>query len=243
MLKKLALATALLAGLGTAHAYQAEVGGTVAYHDVEIDGADNGYTLAVDGAYYFAPVQVKGSPLNEAAFLNRASNINASLAYTDFDLYDFTNLNVGVEYFVPNTDFYLNGQVGYFDDGEFDDTTFAAEVGYLPTPGLLLAVGLADNGDDTDATVRGKYVTKVGQYDMNFEAGARFADETAFILGTDLYLDPTLNVGLGYIDNGYDEDTFEIRAKKFLSQQVSLEGNIAFADDINTYGIRAAYRF
>ena len=79
MLKKLALATALIASLGTAHAYQAEVGGTIALVDPDNGDTSNGF--AIDGTYYFNPVQVKNSPLNEAAFLNRASNINAAVSY------------------------------------------------------------------------------------------------------------------------------------------------------------------
>lgn len=255
MLKKLALATALLAGLGTAHAYQAEVGGTVAYHDVDVQGVDNGHTLEVDGTYYFNPVQIKDSPLNEAAFLNRSSNINATVSYTDFDFYEETTFGAGIEYFVPNTDFYVSGNIGQiteeFDGFEdFDTTVYSAEVGYLPITGLLIAAGIAgfdnDATDDVDPTLRAKYVTQVGAYDMNFEGGATFGDDNIYNLGTDLYLDKTLSVGLGYSGSdadGVDDDVFTIRAKKFLTQQVSLEGNIAFADDINTYGIRAAYRF
>ncbi|RAV23778.1 putative porin, partial [Staphylococcus warneri] len=58
-------------------------------------------------------------------------------------------------------------------------TTYGAEVGYLPAPGLLLALGVTGydvkNGDDgADPTVRAKYVTKVGQYDANFEAFGAF---------------------------------------------------------------------
>lgn len=242
MLKQLALATLVASTFTAANAYQAEVGGTVAYHDVDIAGADNGYTLAVDGTYYFAPVQVKGSPLNEAAFLNRSSNVNAAISYTDYDFTDFTNINVGVEYFVPNTNFYVSGQINHVDTDFGDDTGYAAEVGYLPTAGLLVAVGLADTGEDTDATLRGKYVTQVANYDVNFEAGVVFADDEAYNLGADVYLDKTFSVGLGYTDTGFD-DAFQIRAKKFFSEQVSVEGSIAFGDDVNTFGVRGAYRF
>jgi len=115
-MKKLAIASALLSALAitsTAHAYQAEVGGSYVYTD--IDNGDSANTFAVDGAYYFKPVQVRNSPLNEAAFLDRASNINADLSNTDFDDFDITTFNVGVEYFVPNSDFYLNGRVGLVD--------------------------------------------------------------------------------------------------------------------------------
>ena len=250
MLKKLTLATALIASLGTAHAYQAEVGGTIAL--VDPDNGDTSTGFAIDGTYYFNPVQVKNSPLNEAAFLNRASNINAAVSYIDYDLFDVTTFNVGVEYFVPNSDFYVSGNIGQSSTdtpiGDDDTTIYSAELGYLPVPGLLLAVGLAgynnDAGDDVDPTLRAKYVTQVGQYDMNFEGGASFGDLDAYSLGADLYLDKTFSVGLGYSDSDIDNsDVFTIRAKKFFNQQVSLEGSIDFAYEGNIFGVRGAYRF
>ncbi|WP_284879737.1 putative porin [Acinetobacter variabilis] len=250
MFKKLTLATALIASLGTAHAYQAEVGGTIAL--VDPDNGDTSTGFAIDGTYYFNPVQVKNSPLNEAAFLNRASNINAAVSYIDYDLFDVTTFNVGVEYFVPDSDFYVSGNIGQSSTdtpiGDDDTTIYSAELGYLPVPGLLVAVGLAgydnDAGDDVDPTLRAKYVTQVGQYDMNFEGGASFGDLDAYSLGADLYLDKTFSVGLGYSDSDIDNsDVFTIRAKKFFNQQVSLEGSIDFADEGNIFGVRGAYRF
>ncbi|MDM1335230.1 putative porin [Acinetobacter pseudolwoffii] len=250
MLKKLTLATALIASLGTAHAYQAEVGGTIAL--VDPDNGDTSTGFAIDGTYYFNPVQVKNSPLNEAAFLNRASNINAAVSYIDYDLFDVTTFNVGVEYFVPNSDFYVSGNIGQSSTdtpiGDDDTTLYSAELGYLPVPGLLVAVGLAgydnDAGDDVDPTLRAKYVSQVGAYDMNFEGGASFGDLDAYNLGADLYLDKTFSVGLGFSDSDLENsDVFTIRAKKFFTQQVSLEGSIDFADEGNIFGVRGAYRF
>ncbi|MCP6059466.1 hypothetical protein NL388_29880, partial [Klebsiella pneumoniae] len=81
-----------------------------------------------------------------------------------------TQYGVGVEYYVPNSDFYLSGDVGR-NEREVDNTnidskvtTYAAEVGYLPAPGLLLALGVKgydekDGKDGADPTVRAKYVT------------------------------------------------------------------------------------
>ncbi len=47
MLKKLALATALLAGLGTAHAYQAEL--NVGYENTDIDNVGDLDTFFING--------------------------------------------------------------------------------------------------------------------------------------------------------------------------------------------------
>lgn len=251
MLKKIALATALFAGLGNAYAYQAEVGGTIAY--VDPDHADADFGFGLDGKYFFNPVEVKNYPLNEAAFLNRASNINGAVSYADNDQAEATTIGAGIEYYVPNSDFYFSAGINYLtvdtpvDDA--DQTNYTAEVGYLPLPGLLVAVGLAgydnDAGDDIDPTLRAKYVTKVGAYDMNFEAKTSFGDIDYYGLGADLYLDKSLSVGLGYASDfdSVSDDVFSIRAKKFFNQQISLEGSVAFGDFDNTFAVRGAYRF
>ena len=166
MLKKITLAAALIASLGTAHAYQAEVGGTIAF--VDPDNGDNSTGFALDGAYYFNPVQVKNNPLNEAAFLNRASNVNAEVSYYDYDILEVTAFGAGIEYYVPNTDFYVSANLGVVNvDTAFvdeDTTVYGAEVGYLPVAGLLIAAGVQgydnDYEDDADPTLRAKLLHK-----------------------------------------------------------------------------------
>ncbi|GAA5012775.1 putative porin [Acinetobacter puyangensis] len=254
-MKKLSLATAILASVVamSANAYQAEVGGTVAVADP--DYADTSVGFGIDGTYYFNPVQIKNAPLNEAAFLNRASNVSGNIAYSDNDGVEITTFGAGIEYYVPNTNFYTGAKIAHtkvdIDHfGSADATSYAAELGYLPTAGLLIAVGLVgqdiDGGDnDVDPTLRAKYVTQVGSYDANFEAATSFGDVDYYNLAADLYLDKTLSVGVGYQDNDAEgkNDVFSINAKKFFNQQFSLQGTIAFGDDVNTYGIRGAYRF
>ncbi|WP_445116845.1 putative porin [Acinetobacter sp. WZC-1] len=257
-MKKLAIASALLSAVtfsisGTANAYQAEVGGSYTYTDW--DDFDGTHNFGLDGTYYFNPVQVRNSPLNEAAFLDRSSNVKAKVNYGDNSGVENTQYGLGVEYFVPNSDFYIGANVGH-NKTEFDDinverkvTTYGAEVGYLPAPGLLLALGVkgydAKNGDDgADPTVRAKYVTQFGQHDVNLEAYGAFGDLDEYSVRGDYYIDKTLSVGADYYNNDLTErDEWGINAKKFLNQQVSLEGRVGFGDDYNTYGVRAAYRF
>lgn len=256
-MKKLSLATALLAATATlltvnANAYQAEVGGSISV--IDPDHGDTATGFALDGTYYFNPVQTKNGPLNEAAFLNRASNINGAISYADNDDTEVTTFGAGLEYYVPNTDFYLSGDVArtntdFAGDSE-DYTTFNAEVGYLPIPNLLIAVGLTgyddDYSDDVDPTLRAKYLTKVGAYDVNFEAATSFGDTDYYNLGADVYLDRTLSIGAAYSgsnDDLIDDDVFSINAKKFLTEQASIEGSVGFGDNYNTFGVRGAYRF
>ena len=255
-MKKLTLASALLSSLalvGTAHAYPAEVGGSLDYLDP--DNSSSVTKFGVDGTYYFNPVQTRNSPLAEAAFLDRASNVSAQVKYGDNSGTKDTKYGVGAEYYVPNTDFYLSGNVAR-EELEYDNinvsnkvTTYGAEVGYLPAPGLLVALGVKgydvkDGKDGADPTIRAKYVTQVCQHDVNLEAYGGFGDLDEYSVRGDYYLDKTLSLGVDYYNNDLtDKDEWGINAKKFLSQQVSVEGRVGFGDNYNTYGVRAAYRF
>lgn len=262
-MKKLAILTALVsAGVFSvsAQAYQAEIGGGYTY--VDRDYGHDTHNFAVDGTYYFKPVQTRNSPLNEAAFLDRASNVNASFHYGDNKGTKDTDFNAGVEYFVPNSDFYVSGRAGRdetkVNKADFKNrvTTYGAEVGYLPAPGLLLAIGVTGyeaktdtnnhrvKTDGADPTVRAKYVTQVGNFDMNFEAAGAFGDLDEYSVRSDLYLDKTLSVGVDYYNNDLTKaDEWGISAKKFFNQNVSLEGRAGFGDNDNNYSVRAAYRF
>jgi hypothetical protein len=151
---------------------------------------------------------------------------------------------VGVEYFVPNSDFYLSGNLGR-DELEVDNlpidqkvTTYSAEVGYLPAPGLLIAAGLKgydnDYDDGVDPTLRAKYVTSLSNgKDINLEAGAGFGDLDEYNLAADYFIDKTLSLGVDYYskDRDYgDTNEFGINARKFFTPQVSLEGRVGFGE-------------
>lgn len=272
MIKKLTITSALLAFISPVHAFQTEIGGTVDYIDYDTITTPNYSTkqeetrLNLDATYYFNPVNVKNSPLNEAAFLDRASNIKGNAYYQEndnkFDIksyeskVDYIGAGAGIEYFLPNSNFYVNLQLDYekyelkykqsgtkYTGKEWN---YHAEIGYLPAPGLLIAAGIqgwdTDNDDGTDPTLRAKYVTQIANHDINLEASAGFGDLDDFSLRGDYYIDKTLSLGVDYYDNDhYDE--FGINAKKFFNQKISVEGRLGFGDTEDNYSIRAAYRF
>lgn len=271
-MKKLAIASALLSAIavtGTAHAYQAEVGGSYTYKDQDRFGDNDRFS--VDGKYYFNPVQTRNAPLAEAAFLDRASNVKAQYAHEKDDAFKNNQYGAGIEYFVPNSDFYLSGNIGreeikpkyIADEDKLKINHHSAEVGYLPAPGLLVAAGAktvdVKNGDrETSPTLRAKYVTKVGQNDVNLEASTAFGDNKEVNLKGDYFIDKTLSVGVDYQKVDYDNDAnifknyneWGISAKKFFNQQVSLEGRVGFGNDksfaendYTSFGLRGAYRF
>ncbi|MDN5513022.1 MULTISPECIES: putative porin [unclassified Acinetobacter] len=262
-MKKLAIASALLSALaitGTANAYQAEVGAAAAY--VDPDNGSSGSAFGVDGTYYFNPVQTRNAPLAEAAFLDRASNVNAQATFADRGDLDNNTYGVGAEVFVPNSDFYLSGNISKNEAErfnilgqkyDFDTTYYSAEVGYLPAPGLLIAAGVKgydnDNDDGVDPTVRAKYVTTLSNgKDINLEAGAAFGDLDEYNLAADYFIDKSLSVGADYHNNDLtDQNEFGINARKFFTEQVSLEGRVGFGEvgnnDYNSFGVAAKYRF
>ncbi|MAK29214.1 putative porin [Acinetobacter sp.] len=257
-MKKVTLVTALLSSLafvGTAaHAYQTEVNGN--YNYLDPDNGDGVSVFGASGTYYFNPVQTRNSPLAEAAFLDRASSVTLGGLYGDNDGTKQSSLGLSGEYYVPNSDFYLGAGVARDETKvkNFSDTKttrYNAEVGYLPAPGLLVALGLQgydtkDGGDDVDPTLRAKYVTQVGQHDVNLEARGVFGnnDNKQYYVAGDYYIDKTLSVGADYQkDKAPNLDQWGITAKKFFNQQVSVDGRLGFGDDYNTYSVGASYRF
>ena len=262
-MKKLAIASALLSALavtGTANAYQAEVGASAGY--VDPDNGSSGSEFGVNGKYYFNPVQTRNAPLAEAAFLDRASNVSAQVNFADRGELDDTTYGVGVEYFVPNSDFYVSGGISQNEQErvnlvgqkfDWDTTYYNAEIGYLPAPGLLIAAGLKgydnDADDGVDPTLRAKYVTTLSNgKDINLEAGAAFGDLDEYNLKADYFIDKTLSVGADYQNNDLiDRSEFGVSARKFINQQVSLEGRVGFGEagnnDYNKFGVAAKYRF
>ena len=278
MLKQLALTTALIASFGTAHAYQAEINAN--YENTSFDGdSEDLDTFGISGKYYLNGVNTKNSPLAEAAFLSKASNIglgyaNSSIDEDGADL-EIDTVGLNGEFFIPNSQFYVSGSLNRSEvtvESEFgkvsdDNVGYALEAGYLPVDGLLIAAGVAKenldpmyvskNGfidtfsnisavaDDTAVTLRAKYVTQIGNHFTNFEGATYFGDETAYRLGTDLYIDPTLSVGVSFMDTTFDDfDTvWAVRAQKFFTPAIAVGLNYTTTEDADSYGINGTFRF
>ena len=278
MLKQLALTTALIASFGTAHAYQAEINAN--YENTSFDGdSEDLDTFGIGGKYYLNGVNTKNSPLAEAAFLSKASNIglgyaNSSIDEDGADL-EIDSVGLNGEFFIPNSQFYVSGSLNRSEvtvESEFgkvsdDNVGYALEAGYLPVDGLLIAAGVAKenldpmyvskNGfidtfsnisavaDDTAVTLRAKYVTQIGNHFTNFEGATYFGDETAYRLGTDLYIDPTLSVGVSFMDTTFDDfDTvWAVRAQKFFTPAIAVGLNYTTTEDADSYGINGTFRF
>ena len=278
MLKQIALATTLVATFGVAHAYQAEI--KASYENTSFDGDNEDLdTFVISGKYYLNGVQRQNSPLAEAAFLGKASNIGLAYANSSIDEdgadLEIDTIGLNGEFFIPNSQFYVSGSLNRSEatiEGEFgkvsdDNVGYALEAGYLPVDGLLIAAGVAkenldpvylsQNGfidtfsnissvaDETAVTLRAKYVTQIGNHFTNFEGATYFGDETAYRLGADLYIDPTLSVGVSFMDTTLNEfDTvWSIRAQKFFTPALAVGLNYTTTDGADSFGINGTFRF
>ncbi|QIO04632.1 putative porin [Acinetobacter shaoyimingii] len=257
MLKKIALLSTLAMCMGSTYAYQAEVGAEFSYYDAEYVDMTYARAYALDGKFYLQAVEEKDSPLNEAAFLNRASNITGKIVYLEAPNLRTNQYNVGIEYFIPNSNFYLNTQFEYYKedddlwDVESSEKVYTAEIGYLPTDGLLVAAGFTStHGDfveDHAATLRTKYIMPIANMDLNLEANAKFGEEDIYYgLATDLYLNKTFSVGVAYQNSNStlnDDQQLKLNVKKFFSPNISLELKADFYEYYERYGARLGYRF
>ena len=267
--------TLLTLGLATiacsSFAYNAQLDGNFTYTDHDDNFTDTDHQFELKGTFYFNPVSIKNTPLNEAAFLGHNSNAYLGYSYnylesktilatkSEADLYTIYG---GIEYFVEQ--FYLNGELGFGQSeikvisplgnitNESDVTNYRALVGYMPVSNLLLAAGIdgyQGDGDleDNRFAVRAKYVAPMdqGQF-LNVEADGAFGDRDSLTLGADYYFDQAFSLGAAYNieDNGEDDvDFFSIRSKYFINSNFAIGGAVGFGDDVQAFNINATYRF
>ena len=119
-----------------------------------------------------------------------------------------------------------------------------------------MAVGVAgpysNHHDETDPTIRAKYLTKLNNNDVNLEGKAQFGDHSDhYGVSGDYYLDRTLSVGASFdlntAEHADDDYKFGINARKFIAENISVQGgvNVGKVFDRDTFGLSVAgtYRF
>ena len=219
----------LLAGLSAlstgALAYQFEASGF--YFD--FDDLDDS-ALAVEGAYFFAPVDDEGIPRAEAAFLGQASNIG--LGFATVDEADEDILFFGGELYLQQ--FYAAAGLTRIEVGNTESDDLSLEVGFVPAKGLRLTAGY-DNDDLLDLSrisLNAKMVRPLsGQQAFNAEFTVGKTDELgahaiedrmhvkklhATIL-TQLGLDPNR---LSFFFNGLDQRLVGVEGAEPIRQLV-----------------------
>lgn len=239
-LKTLVTAVALtsVSGLALAQDYRFEVGAD--YSDTDYDGAaGSDDSFGAYGKYYFQPVRpTTKSPLAEMAFVNRSSNAYV-IGESDLDV-----VTGGVEFYIPDTIFYVNGKIRRTDhDGEETNNDWGVDLGVTPIEGMLIWTEYFDE-DGYDANIHAKYVMPMsGGNFLNIEGGYIDADEdnTAYV-AADFYFDQTFSVGAGYADVAGD-DQFSLRTRKFFTTEFSADLSYTKSDYADIIAIGASYRF
>ncbi|TCB49336.1 carbapenem susceptibility porin CarO [Acinetobacter sp. ANC 4779] len=192
-MKKLGLATALLLAMTGAHAYQAEVQGTVGYYDAELN--DGNYNVGAQGTYYFNDIDTSKGPLAEAAFLNQATSISAG--------YNFGQLTADIQ--TPRNEELDVEQHSYGVKGET----------YIPTSIVPVYASASYNHSKTDA--KNGFTAQNIQADDSgdryaLELGALVAPNFLIALGyTSVAATQSLDT-FNILNNGLMSATMEARA-------------------------------
>ncbi len=266
-MKKQLLATAVLAALSlnVAHAYQAELNAGAGYANVNSTPDDaTAFSLGASITGYLEPVRTQNGPVAEAGFINHASNATLNYNYTQaqqsgFDDSKINTVGIDAEYYVPQSILYLsvNGAHSEENTTSTDVTTYGAEIGVLPIPNLLVALGVAvvdtDVHTDTDPTIRAKWLTQLASGNsVNLEGHARFGENSdAWGVKGDFYLDRTFSIGLGYdsqtVKGADDPYTVNLNARKFITPVFGVGASVytgkTFGEDTYGVGINGTWRF
>lgn len=218
----------------------------------ETSGVDaSEFTLG--GRFHFSPVDTKNHPLEEAAFLEKSSNVEAAWTRHDASGTDADIQSVNVNFYVPNTMLYLGAGLNRIDvdaPGAGSDTQWNARIGIAPVNGLLVWTEFYEDVDYGDAVnVHAKYVTALtGEQALNVVGGySDFDNGSELYVGADYYLDRHLSFGAQLtntdVDGGDSATDFEIRANNYFTPNINVGLAYVFGEEEDSWGIRAGYRF
>lgn len=253
--------------------YQGEL--SAAYSDIDIQGDEEGYFVGLEGKYYFAPVDTKNHPLAEAAFIEKSSNVYVNLGNFEFkeagDRLDIYQRSIGVDFFIPNTMFYLGAGVnemksnyswpaegnssGGSDATDWDSAWFI-KAGIAPVTGLLVWSEFTEDVDVSDEwNINGKYVIPLsGEHALNIEAAYEKSDisyaDNTIMAAVDYYLDRNLSIGGGFINTSFDDaigddatTDYFIRARNFFTDSISGEISYTNGDYEDSFMVGGTIRF
>lgn len=230
-MKKTALSLAVACAVGVSAAamadeYQYEL--SIGYDRLKQTGSAGykGDTWSLSGTYYLDSIDDSAGPLAEAAFLNKASFLNAHYGYLAKD-FDGDAFGVGGEYVTNEHGIILGASYDWADDVRLDSITGSADVdSYRLTIGQYLTdtttVRLSYQNDDIDASnslfdyevdtvglnVRhltgdlgnGLHLALEGDLERiqrDIRYGSKYRN-TLMGVGADLYLNQNFSVGAGY---------------------------------------------
>lgn len=262
-------AVALLAlGVQQANAYDAEVGITYGFGDIEAGSADADTTAyGIGGEFYFGGVDDSSGPLAEAPFVDRASSIFASYSNTEID-FDFGDTDtdsytLGGRYVDKASGWLVGGSYSNTDNDDTDTDTLSFEVGKYVADytTVTFQYSLSDSDDnDTDAYgVEVEHLAELGGESflaIDGFIGTTQPDEgdDVFTLagGVTYYVNTTLGFGTSYqLDDADDSEitTVAFFATWFPAPNVELVASYSYAEEdeldieIDMINLGAALRF
>ena len=271
--------TALVAGIGlaltaTAQAdYQWELGGDYTYGKINADVKNNSVvgnrSEDIDenigqlyGTWYFENVDTSKGPLNEAAFLDHASNITVfatdgevDLNSLDRDLEDKDGQTYGFNsrYVAEGPGWKLSGwlgELGYeYRDLDSSVDIYHAAIGKYVTPNTTVVFNYdridVSAGGDTNgysADLEHFFAFSNGGLKVNASAGKVVVsdadDVEQYEIGGTWYLSNNLGFGAGYMNtqqNGFEVNSWAVNANWFITESFAVDlayGQESF-DDIN----------
>jgi hypothetical protein len=235
-----AITLSLASSAAFAGSYNAEV--SVGYTDFDGD-AD---AISLMGELFFAPVNTDGHPLEEAAFLEKASSVELSYTSISDGPADLTAAILGVNYYIPDTIFFAGAaiarttvEVGSFDDS---DTDWGLVAGVTPIDGLLVTTEYF-NEAGYDLNLHAKYVKALkGETALNLEAFFEDSDfDNVYGISADYYFNKKTSLGANIVSA--DETGYGIQGNIFFNDQFSVGAEYFTVDSMNTISLEAAYRF
>lgn len=192
------------------------------------------------GRSYLTEVDSGGHPLQEAALLDQVSSLNASYNYTDPGATEFSTINIGGQFWLPQG--FLNLQFVKLEADRFQsEQAYTAEIGHSPSNQSLLAVGIISGDFDTIFTARGKLLLNL-QSDNPLNLQVTYSHDSQdpnFEFNMDYYVDRTFSVGAFY-DN---DDLIGLDVQKFITPDIGIGALMQSRGSVDSFGISSAFRF
>jgi hypothetical protein len=252
----LTLSLAIAAGVAFASSafageYRWETGGQ--YQRFSVDGFDANY-WSLYGTYFFRDVKTDALPLQEAAYLGRASSLSLAPARFDSDAGTFDQWRISSDVYVPGTWLYLSAGVTRADSIEptyngtsivpqrGQGTTWDGAIGITPFDGLRLSTSFYQHGG-YQPNLDMKYVGRLGN-DHFYGFGVNLLDpdggDFTYGLTADYFIDRTLRVGT---EVGKGFNLWGVSADKFFWDHASVGLSYINLKAGDQLGLRAAWRF
>jgi hypothetical protein len=232
--KKTLLALMLMGAAAAQADYQAQIDFDYRRDEQEYD-PDAGPDTEVDndivslsGTIFLSPVSTANGPLDEAAFLSKASGI--SLGYSTEDVeakhgdgYDSDSLVISGHFVVPGTNLILEAAYGQGESGDADVDTWGLGFGAYINDRTMLMLEYSKQdydfgSDDTDERVRIRYRQLIDLSNGQNLAIEPYIGKVEFFSqdGVELgikatyYINRSLGIKVGLHHNEVDDDTAEL---------------------------------